>query len=90
VKVSNLALGVCEICCRFPGVKAFFVAFPFNSVLELLMKDMGICDLVDFVLFFTFHYDRVRRWRLVKAVVPIGSETIDMENRMELQIVRQV
>jgi hypothetical protein len=90
VEVSNLALGVCEICCRFPGVRAFFIAFPFNSVLELLTKDMGICDLVNFVLFFTFHCDGVRRWRLVKTVVSIGSETIDIENRMELQIVRQV
>jgi hypothetical protein len=57
VEVSNLALGMCKICCRFPGVRAFFIAFLFNSVLELSTEDTGIHDLVDFILFFTFHRD---------------------------------
>jgi hypothetical protein len=60
VEISNLALGVCEICCRFPGVRAFFIAFPFNSVLELSTEDTGVCDLVNLILFFTFYRDRVR------------------------------
>jgi hypothetical protein len=68
VEVSNLMFGVCEICCRFLGVRAFFIAFPLNSVLELSTEDMGIRDLVDFVLFFAFHRDRVRRRRFVKTV----------------------
>jgi hypothetical protein len=87
VEVSNLVFSVGEICCRFPGVGAFFVAFPFNSVLELSMEDTEVCDLVDFVLLLIFYHDRVRRRRFVKTVIPIGSKAIDMENRMELQIV---
>jgi hypothetical protein len=87
MKVSNLALSVSEICCRFPGVRAFFIAFPFNSVLELLTEDTGIGDLVNFILLFTFYRDRVRQWGLVKTIVPIGSKTVDVENRIELQIV---
>jgi hypothetical protein len=87
VEVSNLAFSVSEICCRFPRVGAFFVAFPLNSVLELSTEDTEIRDLINFVLFFSFHCDRVRWRRLVKTVVPIWSETVDMENRMELQIV---
>jgi hypothetical protein len=90
VEVSNLAFGMCEICCRFPGVRAFFIAFPLNSVLELSMENTGIGDLVDFVLFFTFYCDRVRQQRLIKTVVLIRSEMVDMENGMKLQIVRQV
>jgi hypothetical protein len=90
VEVSDLALGVCEIRCRFPRVGAFFIAFPLHSVLELSTKDTGIRDLVNFVLFFTFYRDRVRWRRFVKTVVPIRSETVDMENWMELQIVWQV
>jgi hypothetical protein len=50
------------------------------------MEDTGVCDLVDLVLFFAFHRDRVRQRRFVKAVVPIGSKTVDVENWMELQI----
>jgi hypothetical protein len=87
VEVSNLAFSVSEICCRFPGVGALLVVFLFNPVLKLLTEDTGICDLVDFVLFFAFHYDRVRRWKFVKAVISVGSKTVDMENGMELQIV---
>jgi hypothetical protein len=89
VEVSNLALSMSKVCCGFPRIGAFFVAFPFNSVLELSMEDMGIRDFVDLVLLFTFHRDRVRRRRLVKTIVLIGSETIDVENWMELQIVWQ-
>jgi hypothetical protein len=89
MEVSNLMFSVSEICCRFSGVGAFFVAFPFNSVLELLTEDAGICDLVDFVLFFAFHCDRVRQRRFIKLVVLVGSKMVDMENAMELQIVRQ-
>jgi hypothetical protein len=88
VEVSNLALGMSEICCRFPGVGAFFIAFLFNSVLELTTEDVGIRDLIDFVLFFAFHHDRVRRRRFVKTIVPVRSKTVDVENRMELQVVR--
>jgi hypothetical protein len=87
VKVSNLAFSMSEICCRFSRVRAFLVAFPFNPVLELSTEDTGISDLVDFVLLFTFHRDRVRQWRPVKTVVPIESEMVDVENWMELQIV---
>jgi hypothetical protein len=89
VEVGDLVLGVCEIRCRFPGVRAFFIAFPLDSVLELSTEDTGIRDLVDFVLFFALYRDRVRRRRFVKAVVPIGSKTVDVENRVELQIVWQ-
>jgi hypothetical protein len=88
VEVSDHASGVSEICYRFPGIRAFFVAFSFNSVLKLSMEDTEICDLVNFVLLFTFHCDRIRRWRFVKAVVPVGSKIVDMEDRIELQIVR--
>jgi hypothetical protein len=87
VEVSNLALSVGEVCCRFPGIGAFFVAFPFNSVLKLTTEDTGIRDLVDFILLFAFYRDWVRWRRLVKTVVPIRSETVDMENGMKLQIV---
>jgi hypothetical protein len=61
VEVSNLALSVGEIRCRFPGIGALFVAFPFNSVLKLTTEDTGIRDLVDFVLLFAFYHDWVRR-----------------------------
>jgi hypothetical protein len=88
VEVSDLALSVCEIRCRFPGVGAFFIAFPLHSVLELSTEDTGICDLVDLVLFFTFHRDRVRRRRFIKTVVPVRSKTVDVKNGMELQIGR--
>jgi hypothetical protein len=60
VEVSNFALGIGKVYCRFPRIEAFFVAFPFNSILELTTEDMGICDLINFVLFFTFYHDRVR------------------------------
>jgi hypothetical protein len=73
-----------EICCRFPRIRAFFVVFLFNSVLELLTKDVGIRDFVNFVLFFAFHHNRVRQQRLIKTVILIESKTVDMENRMEL------
>jgi hypothetical protein len=84
VKISNLAFSMSEICCRFPGVGAFFIAFPFDSILELSMENMGIHDLVNFVLFFTFHCNRVRQRRLVKTVVLIRSKMVDVENGVEL------
>jgi hypothetical protein len=87
VEVSNLALGMSEICCRFSRVGAFFVVFPLNSVLELSTEDTGICDFVDFVLFFAFHCDRVRWWRFVKTIVPVRSKVVDVENKMKLQVV---
>jgi hypothetical protein len=59
VKVSNLVFGMQEICCRFLRVRVFFIALLFNSILELSMKDMGICNFVDFMLFFTFYHDGV-------------------------------
>jgi hypothetical protein len=76
-----------EICCRFPRVRTFFIAFPLNSILDLLTKDTEICNLVNFTLFFTFYCNRVRWWRFIKTVVLIGSKTIDMENGIELQVV---
>jgi hypothetical protein len=76
-----------EICCRFPRIGSFFVALSFNSVLELLMKDTGIHNLVDFVFFFTFHCDKVRWRRFVKTVVLVESKLVDMKNGVELQIV---
>jgi hypothetical protein len=88
VEVSNLALGVSKIRCRFPGVRAFFIAFPLYSVLELSTEDTGIRDLVNFVLLFTFHRDRVRRRRFIQTVVLVRSKTVDVKNGMELQIVR--
>jgi hypothetical protein len=57
VEVSNLALGMSEICCRFPRIGAFFIAFPLNSILKLSTEDTEVCDLVDFVLFFIFYRD---------------------------------
>jgi hypothetical protein len=87
VEVSNLAFSVGEVCCRFPGIGALFVAFPFNSVLKLTTEYTGIRDLVYFVLLFAFYRNWVRRWRFVKTVVPIRSEMVDMENGMKLQIV---
>jgi hypothetical protein len=60
VEVSDLAFGMSEICSRFSRVGTFFITFSLNLVLELSVEDMGICDLVDFVLFFIFHYDWVR------------------------------
>jgi hypothetical protein len=90
VEASNLVLGMSEVCCRFPGIGALSIAFPFYSVLELSMKDMGIHDLINFVLFFTFHHDGVRWWRLVKTIVLVGSKTVNVKNWMELQVVRQV
>jgi hypothetical protein len=87
VEVSNLAFSVSEICCRFLRVGAFFVAFPLDSVLELSIEDMGVCNFVDFVFLSIFHYDRVRRQRLVKTVVLIRSKVVNMKNRIELQIV---
>jgi hypothetical protein len=87
VEVSNLALSVSKICCRFSEVRAFFIAFPFYSVLKLLTEDIGIYDFIDFVFLFIFHCNRVRQWRFVKAVVSIESKTVNIENWMELQIV---
>jgi hypothetical protein len=87
VEVSNLALSMREICCRFPEVGAFFIAFPFDSVLKLLAEDTVVSNLVNFILFFTFYCDRVRWWRLVKTIVPIKSRMVNMKNEMELQIV---
>jgi hypothetical protein len=84
VEVSNLALSVSEICCRLPKVGAFFVAFLFNFVLKLMTENIGVHDFVDFVLFFTFQYDWVRQWRFVKNVVLIESESIDVEDGVEL------
>jgi hypothetical protein len=84
VKVSNLAFSMSKICCRFPRVRAFFIAFPFNSVLELSTEDMEVCDLVDFVLLFIFYHDRIRQQRLVKTVVLVGSKTVDIKHRIEL------
>jgi hypothetical protein len=88
VEVSNLALSMSEICCRFPRIGAFFVAFPFNSVLELSTEDTRVRDLVNFVLLFAFHHDRVRWQGFIKTIVLIGSKTVDMEDEIELQIVR--
>jgi hypothetical protein len=88
VEVSNLVFSISKICCRFLKVGAFFIAFPFDSILELLMKDMRVCDLVDFIFLFTFYHNRVRWWRFVKAIVSIRSKMVNMKNRMELQIVR--
>jgi hypothetical protein len=84
VEVSNLALSVGEICCGLPGVGAFFVTFSFNSVLKLTAEDTGVRDLVDFILFFAFHRDRIRWRRFVKTVVSVRSKAVDMENGMEL------
>jgi hypothetical protein len=84
VEVSNFALSVSEICCRLPRVGAFFVAFLFNFVLKLMTENIGVHDFVDFILFFTFHYDWVRQWRFVKTVVLIESESINVEDGVEL------
>jgi hypothetical protein len=73
-----------KICSWFPRVGAFFIAFPFDSVLELLTEDTGVCDLVDFVLFFFFHHNRVRWWRLIKTIVLIRSKSVDIENWIKL------
>jgi hypothetical protein len=88
MKVNNLALSISEICCRFPRVGAFFIALPFNYVLELSIEDTRVCDLVNSVFLLTFHCDRVRWRRLVKTVISIESKIVDMENRIEFQIVR--
>jgi uncharacterized membrane protein len=71
---------VSEIYCRFPKVGAFFIVFSFDSILELSTKNIGVCDLVKFILFFAFHYDRVRQQRFVETVVLIRSKMIDIEN----------
>jgi hypothetical protein len=60
VEVSNLAFDMSEICCKFLRVRALFRAVSLDSILELSIEDMGIYNLVDLVLFFTFHYNWVR------------------------------
>jgi hypothetical protein len=60
IEVSNLLFSVSEICCGFPRVKIFFIAFLFDSILELLTEDIEIYNLVDFVFFFIFYYNRFR------------------------------
>jgi hypothetical protein len=87
MEVSNLAFGVREICCRFPRIRAFFIAFLFYCRLELSTEDVEVRDLVDFVFFFAFHYDWVRWQRFVKTVVLVGSKLIDVKDRIKLQIV---
>jgi hypothetical protein len=56
--------------------------------LELSTEDTGVRDLVNFILLFTFYHDRVRWQRFVKTVVPIESKTVDIEDGMELQVLR--
>jgi hypothetical protein len=51
------------------------------------MEDTKVHDLVNFVLFFAFYCDRVRWWRFIKTVVLIKSKTVDVKDRIELQIV---
>jgi hypothetical protein len=89
VKVSNLVPGMSKVCCRFSGIGAFFIASSLNSVLKLSLKDTGIHDFVDFVLFFTFHCNRVRWWEFVKTIVLVRSKTVDVKDSVELQIVWQ-
>jgi hypothetical protein len=51
------------------------------------MKDTGVCDFVNFVFLFIFHCDWARQQRFVKTIVLIESESVDIEDRIELQIV---
>jgi hypothetical protein len=60
MEVSNLVFSISKMCCRFPRIRAFFIAFPFDAVLKLLMEDTGGHDLINLIFLFTFHYDWVR------------------------------
>jgi hypothetical protein len=39
VEISNLMLGIGNICCKFPRVEAFLV-FLFDTVLQLIIEDI--------------------------------------------------
>ena len=87
VKFPNLFRGVFQIARRFPGVFAFTVTCPTDEVLKSATKELGVSDVVDFVLFFAVdcYWIRGRRRQAVYIVPFIKAEAIHMEDVVDLE-----
>ena len=87
MKLSNLFRGVFQIARRFPGVFSFTVASPTDEVLKSATKELGVSDVVDFVLFFAVdcYWIRGRRRQAVYIIPFIRAEAIRMEDVVDLE-----
>ena len=57
VEFLNFFRGVFQIARRFPGVFFFTIAGPMDEILKSMTKELGISDVVYFVLFFAVDGD---------------------------------
>ena len=79
-----------KVICLFPCIASCAVTLSMNFVLELLAVDMTVENLLDDVFLFTGNLDRLRRRRLLDALVVPRTKLVDVEDRVDLEPVREL
>jgi hypothetical protein len=90
VELGNGFLSMRQVLGGFPSVFAFAVALLADKVLELTAVNTTVHDGIDLIFFFALNDYRFRRGWFVKTVVVPWTEVADVEDRIQVQVRREL